>query len=352
MRKNELTNLAVVFVCFSLLAGCDRSAEEKDRALAEVQKLRNELVKAQTALEEIQDEADKLRANLTLTSEELEVAQAERDELKESLAVTSEELEDSKSELATTMQAYDELYEQAYELVTECDAAIAWANEVQATIVELSNQLREKTSRLPELEQWSMELQATVEDLEVQIEEINRRSIEQLTEELNREFWGIHELDVVFVPTPQDVVNKMLEMAKVTKDDLVYDLGCGDGRIVVTAAKRFGCRAIGYDIDSERVKESLENVEINDVGHLVRIEQKDIFTLDLSKANVITLYLLPSLNVELIPQLEKLKPGSRIVSHDFDMEGVQPDKVVKINSNEDDNEHQIYLWTSPLKKIQ
>ena len=156
--------------------------------------------------------------------------------------------------------------------------------------------------------------------------------------------------DVVFVPTPQDVVDKMLEMAKVTKDDLVYDLGCGDGRIVVTAAKRYGCKAVGYDINRRRVKESLENVQKNNVGHLVRIEQEDIFTLDLSKANVITLYLLPSLNVKLIPQLEKLKPGSRIVSHDFAMEGVKPDKVVELDSDEDSAEHTIYLWTSPLKK--
>ncbi|MHC4153211.1 MAG: methyltransferase domain-containing protein [Planctomycetota bacterium] len=346
-RHSVILRLILVLLCLLTLAGCDRSAKERDEALAEVQKLRAELVKKRTALEEIQDENDKLRTNLTITSHNLEDAQTERDELKESLAIISEELEDSKSELATAMQACDKLYEQAYELATECDASIAWANEVQATIGELSNQLREKTSQLPGLEQWSMELQTTIEDLEGQIEEINWRSIEQLTEEI----WGIRGPDVEFVPTPQDVVDKMLEMAKVTKDDFVYDLGCGDGRIVVTAARRFGCRAIGYDIDSERVKESLENVEINDVGHLVRIEQKDIFTLDLSRANVITLYLLPSLNVELIPQLEKLKPGSRIVSHNFDMEGVQPDKVVKINSNEDDKEHKIYLWTSPLKKI-
>ena len=351
VQRSVIFKLMLVLVCLFALTGCDRSAKERDEALAEVQKLRTELVKNRTVLEEIQDENDKLRTNLAVTSEELEDAQAERDELKESLAIISEELEDSKSELATAMQACDKLYEQAYELVAEYDASIAWANEVQATIGELSNQLREKTSQLPGLEQWSMELQATIEDLEGQIEEINWRSIEQLTEELNREFWEIREPDVVFVPTPQDVVDKMLEMAKVTKDDFVYDLGCGDGRIVVTAAKRFGCKAIGYDIDSERVRESKENVKINDVGHLVKIEQKDIFTLDLSKANVITLYLLPDLNVELIPQLEKLKPGSRIVSHNFDMEGVQPDKVVKINSNEDDNEHQIYLWTSPLKKI-
>jgi len=146
------------------------------------------------------------------------------------------------------------------------------------------------------------------------------------------------------------VVDKMLELAEVKKDDLVYDLGCGDGRIVVTAAKRYGCKAVGYDIDPQRVKESLENVEKENVGHLVRIEEKDIFTLDLSKANVITLYLLPSLNVKLIPQLEKLKPGSRIVSHDFRMRGVKPDKVVKLTSDDDYEKHKVFLWTSPLKK--
>lgn len=156
--------------------------------------------------------------------------------------------------------------------------------------------------------------------------------------------------DVIFVPTPQGVVDKMLELAQVTKDDLVYDLGCGDGRIVVTAAKRFGCKAVGFDIDPQRIKESQENVEKNAVGDLVRIEQRDIFTLDLSKANVITLYLLPELNVKLIPQLEKLKPGSRIVSHDFDMEGVKPDQVVEVTSDDAYGEHTVYLWTTPLKK--
>ena len=156
--------------------------------------------------------------------------------------------------------------------------------------------------------------------------------------------------DVIYVPTPQEVVDKMLELAQVTKDDIVYDLGCGDGRIVVTAAKRFGCRALGFDIDPNRVKESLENVEKNNVGHLVTIEQKDIFTLDLSPANIITLYLLPSLNVKLIPQLEKLKPGSRIVSHDFDMKGVKPDKVVSLVISHDQSSHKIYFWTTPLNK--
>jgi len=159
-----------------------------------------------------------------------------------------------------------------------------------------------------------------------------------------------HTPDVVFVATPQEVVDKMLELAKVKKGDLVYDLGCGDGRIVVTAAKKYGCKAVGYEINPLQVKESLENVEKNKVGHLVTIEEKDIFTLDLSKATVITLYLLPDLNVKLIPQLEKLKPGSRIVSHDFDMKGVKPDKLLKLTSNKDRFEHKIYLWTTPLKK--
>ncbi len=159
---------------------------------------------------------------------------------------------------------------------------------------------------------------------------------------------GSRKPDVIYVPTPQNVVDKMLELAQVKKGDLLYDLGCGDGRIVVTAAKRYGCRAVGYDIDPDRVKESLQNVEKNNVGHLVTIEQKDIFTLDLSKANVITLYLLPSLNVKLFPQLEKLKPGSRILSHEFRMRGVKPDKVVKLHSDYDDQEHKIYFWTTPL----
>ncbi len=159
------------------------------------------------------------------------------------------------------------------------------------------------------------------------------------------------EPDVIYVPTPPEVVDKMLELAQVTKDDLVYDLGCGDGRIVVTAAKKYGCKAVGFDIARKRIQESLANVEENNVGHLVRIEQKDIFTLDLSEADVVTLYLLPKLNVKLIPQLEKLKPGSRIVSHDFDMKGVKPDKVVEVNSeNEDWNVHTVYLWTTPLRK--
>lgn len=155
--------------------------------------------------------------------------------------------------------------------------------------------------------------------------------------------------DVVYVPTPHDVVEKMLDMAKVKKGDVVYDLGCGDGRIVVAAAKR-GAKATGYDIAPERVAEAKENVKKNKVEDLATIKKEDIVTLDLSKADVITLYLLPRLNVKLIPQLEKLKPGSRIVSHDFDMKGVKPDEVVEVTSKEDSVPVKIYLWTTPLKK--
>jgi tRNA G37 N-methylase Trm5 len=150
--------------------------------------------------------------------------------------------------------------------------------------------------------------------------------------------------DVIYVPTPQEAVDQMLEMADVKKTDVVYDLGCGDGRIVVTAAKKYGVKAYGFDIDPERIAESKENVRKNKVEHLVTIEEKDIFTLDLSKADVVTLYLLPSLNVKLIPQLEKLKPGSRIVSHSFDMEGIKPDRVVR------DGSTILYKWTTPLKR--
>ena len=156
--------------------------------------------------------------------------------------------------------------------------------------------------------------------------------------------------DVIFVATPHDVVDMMLHLARVKRDDVLYDLGCGDGRIVVAAAKKYGCKAFGYDIDPQRVKESLENVKKNKVGRLVTIAQEDIFTLDLPPATVVTLYLLSRLNVKLIPQLEKLPPGCRIVSHDFDMRGVKPDMVLTMESKEDGEEHTVYLWTTPLKK--
>jgi SAM-dependent methyltransferase len=168
----------------------------------------------------------------------------------------------------------------------------------------------------------------------------------------------VRKPDVVYVPTPQEVVDKMLELAEVKPGDVVYDLGCGDGRIVVTAAKKFGVKAFGFDINPERVKESLANVRSNKVEHLVTIKEADIFTLDLSEATVVTLYLLPTLNVRLMPQLEKLRPGSRIVSHDFDMRGAKPAQVVTMSTEEagaddsgyDDADHTIYKWVVPWEK--
>jgi hypothetical protein len=159
------------------------------------------------------------------------------------------------------------------------------------------------------------------------------------------------EPDVIYVPTPQEVVDKMLEVAKVTKDDVVYDLGCGDGRIVCTAAKKYKCKAKGFDIDPARIKDSnaTRSKLDKDIQKLVTIEKKDIFTVDLSPATVVTLYLLPDLNVKLIPQLKKLKKGSRIVSHQFDMKGVTPDKGYPINVKVGDLDHEVYLWTVPLK---
>ncbi|MCX7824189.1 MAG: methyltransferase domain-containing protein [Verrucomicrobiae bacterium] len=164
--------------------------------------------------------------------------------------------------------------------------------------------------------------------------------------------------DVIYVPTPQAVVDKMLQMAEIKLGDVVYDLGCGDGRIVATAAKRYGVKAVGFDIDPVRVQESLATVRSNKVEHLVTIKEADIFTLDLREATVVFLYLLPSLNVRLMPQLEKLKPGSRILSHDFDMRGAKPVEVVTVTSggsgvDENDyegNQHTIYKWVVPWEK--
>ena len=165
--------------------------------------------------------------------------------------------------------------------------------------------------------------------------------------------------DVIYVPTPQAVVDKMLEMAEVKKGDVVYDLGCGDGRIVVTAAKKYGVKAVGFDIDPERIKEAREKVRTNKVEHLVTIRQEDIFTLDLREASVVTLYLLPRLNVRLMPQLAQLKPGSRIVSHDFDMTGAKPVQVQSLHTTsgqpdgddwEGEGDHTIYKWVVPWEK--
>lgn len=146
--------------------------------------------------------------------------------------------------------------------------------------------------------------------------------------------------DVIFVPTPEAVVEAMLQVANVTKSDVVYDLGCGDGRIPVTAAKKYGARGFCYDIDPQRIKEANENVAKNNVGNLVTVVHADLFETDLSGASVVTLYLLPSLNVKLMPKLMKeLKPGTRIVSHAFDMGDWKPEQELDVNGRK------VYYWT-------
>ena len=146
--------------------------------------------------------------------------------------------------------------------------------------------------------------------------------------------------DVIFVPTPQEVVDAMLQMANVTAKDVVYDLGSGDGRIPITAAQKYGARAVGIDIDPQRIKEATENLAKANVGDKVKFLNQDLFQTDLSQATVITLYLLPSLNVKLMPKLKQLKPGTRIVSHSFDMGSEWPPE-----KTQDVNGRMIYYWT-------
>ncbi len=155
--------------------------------------------------------------------------------------------------------------------------------------------------------------------------------------------------DVVYVGTPYDVVSRMLKLAGVTSKDLVYDLGCGDGRMIILAAKKYGCRGIGYDIDPERIRAALENVKRNGVGHLVEVVEADIFTIDISAADVLLLYLHPDMNKRLLPQLGKLKPGSRMVFHEYGLPEMEADDVIKVTSNEDNVTHTLYLYTTPLK---
>jgi len=147
-----------------------------------------------------------------------------------------------------------------------------------------------------------------------------------------------------FVPTPMDVVEKMLELAEVKKTDIVYDLGCGDGRIVVTAAEKYGARGVGVDYNMERVNEARELAKEKKVEHLVKIIYQDVMKVDFSEATVVTLYLLESSNALLQPNIEKyLKPGSRVVSHDFNMAGWTAKKVETVSSDEW-YESTVYLW--------
>ena len=151
--------------------------------------------------------------------------------------------------------------------------------------------------------------------------------------------------DVIYVPTPHDVVERMLQMAKVGPGDVLYDLGSGDGRIPIAAAKKFGIRAIGIDIDPQRIREANANAKRAGVAKLVSFRQEDLFKADFRNASVVTLYLLPELNEKLRPRLwAELKPGTRIVSHQFDMGDWKPQQKIDLNGRT------IYFWTVPERR--
>ncbi|PSB01868.1 SAM-dependent methyltransferase [Merismopedia glauca] len=152
------------------------------------------------------------------------------------------------------------------------------------------------------------------------------------------------EKDVPYVPTPQAVVQRMLELGKVDNKDVIYDLGSGDGRIVVTAAQKYGARGVGIDIDPQRIQEANANAQNAGVSDRVEFRQQDLFDVDLSEASVVTLYLLPQVNLKLRPKLlQQLKPGTKIVSHDFDMGDWKPEQTVEVDGST------IYVWTVPEK---
>jgi SAM-dependent methyltransferase len=156
--------------------------------------------------------------------------------------------------------------------------------------------------------------------------------------------------DVPYEPSPPEVVRAMLELAGVTRNDVVYDLGSGDGRIVIAAARDFGARGVGIDIDPERIAEANENAKRANVTDRVKFIQGDLFESDFSAATVITLFLWPHINMKLRPQLLKLKPGTRIVSHAHDLGDWKPDRSVRIRVSETGRERTLYLWTVRAKQ--
>ena len=151
--------------------------------------------------------------------------------------------------------------------------------------------------------------------------------------------------DVPFVPTPEKVVDRMLEIAQVGPNDVVYDLGSGDGRIVIAAARKYGARGVGIDIDPERIREARDNARSAGVSDRVEFREGDLFKADLSEATVVTLYLLSSVNLQLRPKLlSELKPGTRIVSHAFDMGDWKPLRTEKVGTST------VYYWIVPERK--
>lgn len=160
--------------------------------------------------------------------------------------------------------------------------------------------------------------------------------------------------DVPYVPSTEEAVQAMLQLAGVKKSDVVYDLGCGDGRIVIAAAKNFGARGVGIDINPERIKEAKENARKAGVEHLVRFEEADLFEAKFSEASVVTLFLLPTVNEKLRPKLrDQLKPGTRVVSNTFDMGEWKPDREMNVGNGEDEGgflSKRLFLWTIPAAK--
>jgi SAM-dependent methyltransferase len=162
-----------------------------------------------------------------------------------------------------------------------------------------------------------------------------------------------HDADVPYVPTTREAVNAMLKLADVKKSDIVYDLGCGDGRIVIAAAKEYGAHGVGIDIDPQLVREAGENARKAGVAKLVRFEENDLFKADIHEATVVTLFLLNSINVKLRPKLLRdLKPGTRIVSNTFGMGDWKPDKELTVGDPVEgfSISHKLFLWTVPQAK--
>lgn len=159
-------------------------------------------------------------------------------------------------------------------------------------------------------------------------------------------------LDVPYVPTTETAVEAMLKLADVKSTDVVYDLGCGDGRIVIAAAKTYGARAVGIDIDPQRIAEANANARRAGVEKLVRFQENDLFQADIKEATVVTLFLLSSVNLKLKPKLlADLKPGTRIVSNTFDMGDWKPEKEFVVPNTDDDTflSHRLYLWIVPAR---
>ncbi|KAB8317036.1 class I SAM-dependent methyltransferase [Tolypothrix campylonemoides VB511288] len=175
------------------------------------------------------------------------------------------------------------------------------------------------------------------------------------------------QLDAPYLPTPENVVEEILKLANVNKGDILYDLGSGDGRVVIAAAQKFGTQGVGVELDPQRIQEANENAQKAGVTNRVRFLQQNLFQTDISKATVVTLYLLPEVNLKLRPKLfRQLKPGTRIVSHEFDMGGWKPQRVVKVlgpkqGENflyrdescytillpDEQREHTLYFWVVP-----